>query len=144
MEQTQKLKRSVRVRAQKEAQAEQPVTEAKVQLKYVRMSPRKMGLVAGLIRGEDAKKAQAILEHTRRAATEPMLKLLNSAISNVRNNEKYWGHMDADNLYVAECYVTEGPTLKRYRPMAKGRAGRINKRTSHIVMVLKEKPETIN
>lgn len=111
--------------------------EAKAHLKYLRMSPRKIKVVLDLIRGEDLNKANAILRHTPRMATEPLQKLLNSATANAENN---FG-MDVNSLYVAECFATEGPTLKRIRPRAKGRAVRINKRTSHVTVVLKERDE---
>ena len=99
------------------------------------MSPRKVKVVLDLIRGEDLERAQAILRHTPRAATEPLVKLVNSATANAENN---YG-MDPNNLYVSECFVTEGPTLKRIRPRAKGRAARINKRSSHVTVVLEER-----
>ena len=76
-----------------------------------------------------------ILKHTPKAACEPVEKLLKSAIANAENNHS----MDVNNLYVAECFVGEGPTLKRVRPRAQGRAFRVFKRTSNITIVLKEK-----
>ena len=76
----------------------------------------------------------AILKHTPKAACEPLEKLLKSAIANAENNN----NMDVSRLYVAECTVGQGPTLKRMRPRAQGRAFRINKKTSHISLVLKE------
>jgi len=112
--------------------------EAKAHLKYLRISPRKVGVVLDLIRGKDLKKAQAILKYTPKAACEPLLKLVNSAAANAENNHD----MDLGALYVAECHVGPGPTLKRIRPVSKGRAHRILKRTSHITMVLKEREES--
>ena len=103
--------------------------------KYVRVSPRKVQIVLDLIRNKPAKLALAILKHTPKAACEPVEKLLKSAIANAENNH----NMDKNNLYVAECYVCPGPTLKRIRPRAQGRAYRILKRTSHMTVVLKEK-----
>ena len=108
--------------------------EAKAIAKFVRISPRKVGVVLDLIRGKDAKYAEAVLKHT---ASEPLLKLLNSAMANAENNHD----MDVSRLYVAECNATAGPILKRIRPRAQGRAFRINKRTSHISLVLKEKED---
>ena len=102
--------------------------EAKAIAKFVRISPRKVGVVLDLIRGKDAKYAEAVLKHTPKAASEPLLKLLNY-------------DMDVSRLYVAECNATAGPILKRIRPRAQGRAFRINKRTSHISLVLKEKED---
>ena len=108
--------------------------EAKAIAKFVRISPRKVGVVLDLIRGKDAKYAEAVLKHTPKAASEPLLKLLNSAMANAENNHD----MDKNKLYVAECYATQGPTLKRIQPHAQGRAFKILKRTSHITLVLKE------
>ena len=109
--------------------------EAKAYAKYVRISPRKVSVVLNLIRGKDVKLAKAILEHTPKAACEPLLKLLKSAVANAENNHS----MDTSSLYVAECSVSQGPILKRIRPRAQGRAFRIDKKTSHITLVLKEK-----
>ena len=109
--------------------------EAKAYLKYLRISPRKVQIVADLIRGKDVGTAMAILMQTPKAASEPMMKLLKSAVANAENNH----NMDRNNLYVAECFVCPGPILKRVRPRAQGRAFRIEKRTSHITLVLKEK-----
>ncbi len=111
--------------------------EAKAYAKFVRISPRKVGVVLDLIRGKDAKYAEAVLKHTPKAACEPLLKLLHSAMANAENNHD----MDVSRLYVAECNATAGPILKRIRPRAQGRAFRINKRTSHITLVLKEKED---
>ena len=109
--------------------------EAKAYAKYVRISPRKVSVVLNLIRGKDVKLAKAILEHTPKAACEPLLKLLKSAVANAENNHS----MDTSALYVAECSVSQVPILKRIRPRAQGRAFRIDKKTSHITLVLKEK-----
>ena len=109
--------------------------EAKAYLNYVRISPRKISIVLDLIRGKDVKLAEAILKATPKAACEPLLKLLKSAMANAENNHD----MDVSRLYVAACSVSQGPTLKRIRPKDHGRAFRINKKTSHITLVLKEK-----
>ena len=109
--------------------------EAKAYLNYVRISPRKVCIVLDLIRGKDVKLAKAILEHTPKAACEPLLKLLKSAVANAENNHD----MDSTKLYVAAGSVSQGPTLKRIRPRAQGRAFRINKKTSHITLILKER-----
>ena len=108
--------------------------EAKAYLRNCRIAPRKVQIVLDLIRGKDLKQAQAILKYTSKAACEPVLKLVNSAAANAENNF----NMDKDSLYVAECFACQGPTLKRIRPRAQGRAFRINKKTSHITLVLKE------
>ena len=101
---------------------------------YIRIAPRKVQIVLDLIRNQPAEKAMAILKYTPKAACEPLMKLLKSAIANAENNN----NMDVSRLYVAECSVCQGPTLKRIRPRAQGRAFRINKKTSHITLVLKE------
>jgi ribosomal protein L22, bacterial type len=111
--------------------------EARAYLKYARISPRKVQIVLDLIRGQDVGRARAILKHTPKAACEPVVKLLDSATANAEHNH----NMDTANLYVAECFVTPGPTLKRIRPVSKGRAYRILKRTSHVTIVLKERTE---
>lgn len=107
--------------------------EAKASATYVRIAPRKVQIVLDLIRGEDAEKAMAILKHTPKAACEVLEKVLKSAMANAEVK-----NMDTSKLYVAECYVNQGPTLKRIRPRAQGRAYIIRKRTSHITIVLKE------
>ena len=108
--------------------------EARAQATYVRISPRKVKIVLDLIRNKPADVAMAIVKHTPKAACEPIEKLLKSAMANAENNY----NMDAKNLYVAECFACPGPILKRVRPRAQGRAYRIEKRTSHITIVLKE------
>ena len=107
---------------------------ARATVKYVRISPRKVKIVLDLIRNQPADKAMAILRHTPKAASECLGKLLKSAMANAENNN----NMDVSRLYVAECFVCPGPILKRIRPRAQGRAIRINKRTSHVTLVLKE------
>ncbi len=109
--------------------------EARAILRYARISPRKVSIVMDLIRNQPVDKALAILQYTPKAACEPLLKLVKSAAANAENNH----NMDKNNLYVAECFVTPGPILKRIMPRAQGRAYRILKRTSHITVVLKEK-----
>ena len=111
------------------------MSEAKAKLSFARISPRKVNVVCALIRGKDIEMATAILQHTPKAASEYLIKLVKSAAANAENNH----NMDKNNLYVAECFVTPGPTLKRVMPRAQGRAFRILKRTSHITVVLKEK-----
>lgn len=109
--------------------------EARAYLKYARISPRKVQIVLDLIRGKDAGTAMAILKHTPKSASEYLEKLLKSAVANAEHN---FG-MDVNKLYVSECFVCPGPTLKRMIPRAKGSGDRILKRTSHVTMVLKEK-----
>lgn len=109
--------------------------EAKAYLKHARISSRKVQIVLDLIRGKDVDMAMAILKHTPKAASEHLVKLLGSAIANGENNFS----MAKEEMYVAECFACQGPTLKRIRPRAQGRAYRINKRTSHVTIVLKER-----
>ena len=109
--------------------------EARAHLKYARISPRKVQIACDLIRGKDTKTAQAILMATPKAASELLLKLLKSAVSNAENNH----NMDPEKLYVSATYANPGPILKRFMPRAQGRAYRINKRTSHITIVVAER-----
>ena len=109
--------------------------EARATLRYARISPRKVSIVMDLIRNKPLDEALAILQYTPKAACEPLLKLVNSAAANAENNF----NMDRNSLYVAECYVCPGPTLKRIMRRDHGRAYRILKRTSHMTVVLKEK-----
>ncbi|HOA33754.1 MAG: 50S ribosomal protein L22 [Clostridiales bacterium] len=109
--------------------------EATAKATFLRVAPRKIQIVLDLIRNKSAEEALAILKYTPKAACEPLLKLLKSAIANAENNHD----MNVASLYVAECYVSQGPTLKRIRPRAQGRAYRINKKTSHVTLVLKER-----
>ncbi len=108
--------------------------EAKATLKFARISARKVKIVADLIRGKDIDEALAIVKYTPKASSEIIEKLLKSAIANAENNH----NMKHENLYVAEIYANQGPTLKRIRPAAKGSAVRIRKRTSHITIVLRD------
>ncbi len=109
--------------------------EARAVARYVRMSPRKARDVVDLIRGKSVSDAQAILRFTPRAAAEVVEKVLDSAVANAERNL----HVKRDDLVVATTYVDEGPTLKRIRPRAHGRAFRINKRTSHITVIVKQR-----
>lgn len=109
--------------------------EARAIAKYVRMSPIKVGAVLDLIRGKDVREASAILQYTPREAAVAINKVLKSAVANAENNHG----LEADRLFVSEAYVGQGPTLKRFRPMDHGKAFRINKRTSNITLVVKER-----
>ncbi len=111
------------------------VKEAKATLKFARISSRKVKIVADLIRGKNVDEALAIVKFTPKASSEIIEKLLKAAIANAENNHE----MKHENLYVAEIYAHQAPTLKRLRPAAKGSAVRLRKRTSHITIVLKEK-----
>ena len=107
--------------------------EAKANLKYLRISPRKVKIVLDLIRGKDVATAAAILMQNPKA--ELLLKLLKSAASNAENNHQ----MDPEKLYVSACYANPGPIIKRIMPRAQGRAYRINKRTSHVTIAVSER-----
>lgn len=118
-----------------EEKQEVMIPEAKAALKFARISSRKVKIVADLIRGKNVDEALAIVKFTPKASSEIIEKLLKSAIANAENNH----NMKQNNLYVAEIYANQGPTLKRIRPAAKGSAVRIRKRTSHITIVLRER-----
>lgn len=107
--------------------------EATAKVTFVRIAPRKVKIVLNLIRNKPCDEAMAILKYTPKAACEPLYKLLKSAMANAEMK-----NMDASRLYVAACSVDQGPTLKRIRARDKGRAYRINKKTSHINITLKE------
>ena len=100
--------------------------------KFVRISPFKVRIVLDIIKGKSVVEALAILENTPKAASELLYKLVNSAAANAENNQ----NLTRNDLVIAECYANEGPTLKRIMPRAQGRAFRINKRTSHITVIL--------
>lgn len=108
--------------------------EAKAVAKTIRIAPRKVRLVVDLVRGKQVGDAFAIVKNTNKAASPVIEKLLKSAIANAEHNYQ----MDINNLYIKEAFVDEGPTLKRFRPRAQGRAGLILKRTSHITIVVAE------
>ena len=109
--------------------------EAKAIAKQVRIAPRKVRLVVDLIRGKQVGEAIAILAHTHKSASPVIEKVLKSAVANAEHNYE----LDPNSLVVSQVFVNEGPTLKRFRPRAMGRASRINKRTSHITVVVSEK-----
>ena len=111
--------------------------EARAITRYVRISPRKARVVVDLIRGKSVPQAREILAFTNRAIAETVEKTLNSAVANAENLH----HVDPDALVVKACYVDEGPTMKRFRPRAKGAASRINKRTSHITIIVATREE---
>ena len=109
--------------------------EAKATLKYARISPRKVAIVCDLIRGKSVAQATGILMTTPKAASELMIKILKSAAANAENNHQ----MDPEKLYVSACYANPGPIIKRIMPRARGRAYRINKRTSHVTIAVSER-----
>lgn len=113
--------------------------EAKAKARYLRVTPQKARRVVDLVRGQQATEALAVLKFAEQSASEPVYKLIASGVANARvladkNGEAF----NEDDLYISEIYVDEGPTMKRFRPRAQGRAFRINKRTSHITVVLSD------
>ena len=108
--------------------------EAKAIAKYIRMSPQKVRLVVDLVRGKKVEEARQILQFTRKYAAGPVSKVLNSALANAKQNP----NIDENILYVKEVLVDQGPSLKRWRARAQGRAASIKKRMSHITVVLDE------
>ncbi len=115
--------------------------EAKAQARYVRVTPRKARRVVDLIRGKQAGEAVAVLEFAPQAASETVRKVVQSAIANARQAaDRASAPFDETSLVVRAAYVDEGPTMKRFRPRAQGRAYRINKRTSHITVVVAPSP----
>jgi large subunit ribosomal protein L22 len=112
--------------------------EVRAQAKWVRISPRKARLVTDHIRGRSVPEARTVLAFTTRAAAREIEKVLRSAVANAEANHNLFG----DDLRVAAAYVDEGPTIKRWRPRARGRAAQIRKRTCHITITLAPAPET--
>ena len=113
-------------------------------VKHIRVTPQKARRVVALIKGKQAQEALAILKFAPQAASEPIFKLVASAIANARvkaDNENL--RLNEDELVIARAFVDEGATLKRFRPRAQGRAFRINKRTSHITIVLQSADELV-
>jgi large subunit ribosomal protein L22 len=111
---------------------------ARATARYVRMTPMKVRRVVDLIRGMEAREALSVLKFAPQAASEPVAKVLASAVANAEHNQQ----LDPETLVVSVAYVDEGPTLKRFRPRAQGRAYRIRKRTSHITVVVAPRPAT--
>jgi large subunit ribosomal protein L22 len=114
-----------------------PANAALAQAKYVRMTPMKCRRVLDVVRGMPVQAALDVLRFQPQAASEPIGKVLASAVANAENNKQ----LDPRTLFVSQAYVDEGPTLKRFRPRAQGRAYRIRKRTSHITVVVQARPE---
>lgn len=111
--------------------------EAKAIARYVRVSPRKARIVVDTIRGKSVVAAREVLAFEERAMAEVVLKVLNSAVANAEHEH----HVRPESLRVKACFVDEGPTIKRFRPRAKGSASRINKRTSHITVIVATREE---
>ena len=111
--------------------------EARAISKYIRMSPRKIDRILKLIRGKRVGEALNILHFTRKDACLPVEKALRSAVANLLQNEDV-GRVNEEDLKVKVAFVTQGPTLKRFRPMSMGRAGMIRRRTAHVTLVVSE------
>ncbi len=124
-----------RSQIKRERNESQRETRPSAKLSYARVSTRKAGFVLDAIRGKDVQTALGILAYNPRYASTLIEKLLKSAIANAENNNG----MNPENLYVAACYANKGPTMKRIKPRAQGRAYRIEKRMSHITIVLDER-----
>ena len=124
-------------RNQAGATAAQQPSRAVARARYVRVTPMKARRVVDLIRGRSAREALAVLEFAPQAASGPVSKVLASAMANAENNLA----LDPDSLVVSSAFVDEGPTLKRFRPRAQGRAYRIRKRTSHITVEVEAVPQ---
>lgn len=125
---------ATRLREKTKARAESADKRPTASARFVRISSSKVRIVIDLIRGKSIAEAKAILLNTPKAASDIVLKLVNSAVANAENNLEIPG----DTLYIAEIFADQGPTLKRFRPRAQGRASRIRKRTSHITVILGE------
>jgi len=108
--------------------------KVKAHARYIRQSPYKVRRVLDLVRGLPVEDAEHVLRLTQRAAADPIAKVLKSAVANAEHNHA----LDSEDLIVAEAFADEGPTLKRFRPRARGRATRIDKRTSHITIVVED------
>ncbi len=111
--------------------------QSQARLRYLRIAPRKVRLVADLVRGKPVGQALAILKFTPKAASKPMEKLLQSAVANAEDVSK--GQVDVDKLFVHTVCVDQGPTLRRFMTRAQGRATRVNKKTSHVTLVLADR-----
>ncbi|QQD84278.1 MULTISPECIES: 50S ribosomal protein L22 [Jeotgalicoccus] len=114
--------------------------QSKAVARTVRIAPRKVRLIADLVRGKEVGEAISILKLTNKRSSPVVEKLVKSAVANAEHNYD----MDIDNLYISEIFADEGPTLKRFRPRAQGRASKINKRTSHITVVVKEYADEVD
>ncbi|MBN2495160.1 MAG: 50S ribosomal protein L22 [Deltaproteobacteria bacterium] len=129
------MSRRKRRRKERNAEREAALKNKRAVLRYLRISPTKVRAVADTIRGRRVEEALAILDFTRRAAAEPLARMLRSAVANAASSES----VDVDLLHVGEIWVDQGPTIKRYLPRAMGRATMVQKKTSHVSVLLEEK-----
>jgi large subunit ribosomal protein L22 len=120
-----------------DATAQEDLPRAIARARYVRATPMKVRRVVELIRGRSAEEALSVLRFAPQSASEPVAKVLASAVANAENNLD----LDPETLWISKVYVDEGPTLKRFRPRAQGRAYRIRKRTSHITVEVESRPK---
>jgi len=111
--------------------------QARARAKYIRVSPRKISRVLDLVKGLSVNEALSKLHFTQKSATAPIEKAIQSAVANLGNIEE-GQRLNLDEIYITEASVDHGPTLKRFRPMSMGRAGRIRKRTSHLTIVVED------
>ena len=124
------------------ATTEENTMEAMARARFLRVTPQKARRVVDMVRGQDTTTALATLRFSPQGASEPVLKIVESAIANLKVKADQEGRaFDERNLVITRAFVDEGPTMKRFRPRAQGRAGRINKRTSHITVLVTSKPE---
>ena len=129
-----------RTRATHDESAAAPLT-ARAQARFVRMTPSKVRRVVDAVRGMDFEQAVAVLSFAPQSASDPVLKVVRSAAANLRvTGEKQQVRIEDADLFISAAFVDEGPTLKRFRPRAQGRAYRIRKRTSHITVVVEPRP----
>jgi large subunit ribosomal protein L22 len=114
--------------------------KVKAQTRFIRQSPYKVRRVLDLVRGLPVEESEHVLRLTNRSAASPIAKALASAVANAEHNHA----LDAEDLMISEAYADEGPTLRRFKPRARGRATRINKRTSHVTIVVSDLSEEVN
>ena len=131
------MSRRKRRRNERDAEKRQELKHKRASLRYLRIAPRKVRAVADTIRGRRVEDALAILDFTRRSAAEPLARMLRGALANAANSD----NIDVDTLRVREIHVDQGPTIKRYRPRAMGRATLVQKKTSHVWLVLDDEGE---
>ena len=128
------MSRRKRRRKEREAELRESLKHRKARLRYLRIAPRKVKAVADIIRGRRVEEALAILDFTRRSAAEPLARMLRGALANAAEAE----NIDVDSLKIKEIHVDQGPTIKRFRPRAMGRATMVQKKTSHVSLLLEE------
>jgi len=128
------MSRRKRRRKERGAELRESLKHRKARLRYLRIAPRKVKAVADIIRGRRVEEALAILDYTRRSAAEPLARMLRGALANAAEAE----NIDVDSLKIKEIHVDQGPTIKRFRPRAMGRATMVQKKTSHVSLLLEE------